>query len=60
MRKLLSLRISKMKRKVLKKAKLLTTRIPLKDTVLIIDEISKDISGTGMDANVPGILASRV
>ena len=43
-----------MKRKVLKKAKLLTTRIPLKDTVLIIDEISKDISGTGMDANVPG------
>ena len=44
-----------MKRKVLKKAKSLTTRIPLKDIdILIIDEISKDISGTGMDANALG------
>ena len=44
-----------MKRKALKKAKLLTTRIPLEDIdILIVDEISKDISGTGMDANAPG------
>jgi len=44
-----------MKRKVLKKAKIIDDENPLKDIdVLIIDEISKDISGTGMDANMLG------
>ena len=42
-------------KKLLKKAKLLMARIPFKDIdVLIIDEIGKDISGTGMDTNVVG------
>jgi hypothetical protein len=41
--------------KLLEKAKELLARIPFKDIdVLIIDEIGKDISGTGMDTNVVG------
>jgi hypothetical protein len=41
--------------KLLEKAKALLGRIPFKDIdVLIVDEIGKEISGTGMDTNVIG------
>ena len=41
--------------KLLEEAKRLMARIPFKEIdVLIIDEIGKDISGTGMDTNVVG------
>ena len=47
--------IEREERKLLKKAKSLIGRIPFKDIdVLIIDEIGKEISGTGMDTNVVG------
>ena len=41
--------------KLLEKAKALLARIPFKDIdVLIVEEIGKEISGTGMDTNVTG------
>ena len=47
--------IEEEEKKLLKKAKSLIARIPFKDIdVLIIDEIGKNISGTGMDTNVVG------
>ena len=47
--------IEREERALLKVAKSLIARIPFKDIdVLIIDEIGKDISGTGMDTNVVG------
>ena len=47
--------IEEEEKKLLKKAKSLIARIPFKDIdVLIIDEIGKEISGTGMDTNVVG------
>ena len=47
--------IEREERELLKKAKSLLARIPFKEIdVLIIDEIGKEISGTGMDTNVVG------
>jgi len=47
--------IEREEKELLKKAKSLIARIPFKDIdVLIIDEIGKEISGTGMDTNVVG------
>ena len=47
--------IEREEKKLLRKAKSLIARIPFKDIdVLIIDEIGKEISGTGMDTNVVG------
>ncbi|RJS85922.1 DUF2088 domain-containing protein [Candidatus Bathyarchaeota archaeon] len=47
--------IEREEEKLLIEAKRLLARIPIKDIdVLIIDEIGKDISGTGMDTNVVG------
>jgi hypothetical protein len=47
--------IEREEKKLLEKAKVLLARIPFKDIdVLIVDEIGKEISGTGMDTNVIG------
>jgi hypothetical protein len=47
--------IEREEKEILKKAKSLIARIPFKEIdVLIIDEIGKEISGTGMDTNVVG------
>jgi hypothetical protein len=47
--------IEREERKLLEEAKALIARIPFKDIdVLIVEEIGKDLSGTGIDTNVTG------